>query len=187
MAERQGTEAGGVQMTRSRIASVIVVAIVVAIVVFLVARGGDDSENKRATPRAASRQDLVSLQDKLGRPLYWAGARSGAKYELTQTTGGNVYIRYLPQGTSLGDPRPGFLTVGTYPLANGYARLVAAAKKQGGKLRKREDGGIVVVTRGRPSSAYLAYPRKGFQVEVYDPDPGRAVKLALSTRIRPVR
>jgi len=174
------------QMTRSRIITVIVVALVVAIIVFLVARGGNDSDSK-ATPEVSSQKDLVELQEKLGRPVYWAGPRSGNTYELTQTKDDSIYVRYLPPGTSLGDPRPAFLTVATYPLANGYARLVAAAKKEGGKLRKRRDGGIVVVTRGRPASAYLAYPGKGFQVEVYDPDPGRAVKLALSARIRPVR
>ena len=141
MAERD--RVGGVKLTRSRIAAVIVVAVVVAVVIWLVVRGDDDSETDRATPKSASRQQLVALQNKLGRPVYWAGPRSNSSYELTQTKGGNVYVRYLPAGKSLGDPRPRYLTVVTYPLANGYARLREAARSQGGNLRRRPDGGEI--------------------------------------------
>ena len=36
------------------------------------------------------------------------------------TTSGRVYVRYLPRGAAAGDPRAGFLTVGTYPGVDAF-------------------------------------------------------------------
>jgi hypothetical protein len=38
---------------------------------------------------------LKKFASSLGRPLYWAGPQSGTRYELTQTSNGNVYLLYL--------------------------------------------------------------------------------------------
>ena len=39
--------------------------------------------------------------------------------------------------------------------------------------------------RDRPSSVYLAFPGGDVQVEVYDPSPRKARRLARSGRVRP--
>jgi hypothetical protein len=54
-------------------------------------------------------------------------------------------------------------------------------------LRKRRDGAVVLVNRKRPASVYLAFPGQRLQVEVYDPSPAQALKVALSTKVAPVR
>ena len=40
-------------------------------------------------------------------------------YELSQRSGGQVFVRYLPSGSKAGDTRP-LLTVATYPVENAY-------------------------------------------------------------------
>jgi hypothetical protein len=39
----------------------------------------------------------------------------------------------------------------------------------------------------QPTNVYLAYPDQPFQVEVFDPTPGRALDLVLDRQIRPIR
>jgi hypothetical protein len=43
-----------------------------------------------------------------------------------------------------------------------------------------------VVPSQNPRSAYIAFPRQDYQVEVYDPSPARALRLATSGRVAPV-
>jgi hypothetical protein len=119
--------------------------------------------------------------------VFWAGPQTGSKYELTETTDGSVYVRYLTGDAEVGDPSPSYLTVATYPLANGYARVVAASRREGAEARRIRGGGLAVLDSQRPSSVYLAYPRGKYQVEVYHPSPNRARDLVLSGAIEPVR
>ena len=87
---------------------------------------------------AASVGDLKALAARLGHPIYWAGPRAGYTYELTQTPSGKVYIRYLPSGTKVGDPRPRFLTVATYPFPGAYAAVAKRRRAQPGSASRME-------------------------------------------------
>src|SRR3954447_22106351 len=73
------------------------------------------ASTSRPASTAASVQQLKALAVSLGHPVYWAGTQRGVTYELTRTTDGRVYVRYLPAGVAVGDTRPNYLTVGTYP------------------------------------------------------------------------
>lgn len=85
-----------------------------------------------------------------------------------------------------GDPRSSFVTVATYPSEDGVAKLRRSARTQAGtKLGRAADGATLL---GDPSatSAYLAYPGGDAQVEVYDPEPGQALRLASAGAVREV-
>jgi hypothetical protein len=140
-----------------------------------------------AGSRAATVQQLKALAVELGHPIYWAGGEQDVTYELTRTADGSVWVRYLPLGVHIGDPRPDFLSVGTYPQKNAYAILKATAAKTGAELMTVGGGGLAFDDRKRPASVYLAYPRQALQIEVFDPRPGRAKSLVLSARIGRVR
>ena len=71
--------------------------------------------------RAVTPAELKSLATSLAQPIYWVGPEPRVTYELTQTTGGLIYVRYLPAGVEVGDRRT-FLTVGTYPVNNAFAQ-----------------------------------------------------------------
>src|SRR5262245_16302412 len=100
-----------------RIGAIVVLAIVVGVIVWLIVK--DDNKKDKSSPgpppaSAATIGTLRSLSGQLGHPVYWAGSRRSFTYELTQVNG-NVFIRYLPTGVNVGDTRPDFLTVGSYP------------------------------------------------------------------------
>jgi hypothetical protein len=151
--------------------------------------GGDNDQTKapgRAPGEAVSASKLQTLPAQVGHDFYWAGKQAGFTYEFTQTNNGNTFLRYLPAGVALNDPRPNFLTVGTYPRPGAYATLKKFSAKQGSVSRKLGGGGIAVYGQDRPSSIYVAYPGVDLEVEVYDPSPSRALRLVLSGRVQPV-
>ena len=135
-------------------------------------------------PVAASVGDLKALVLRLGHPIYWAGPKAGDTYELTQTSSGKVYIRYLPSGTKVGDPRAHFLTVATYPFPGAYAVVRKTAK--GAARIGLARGGVAVVDSSYPKSIHLAFPGVSYQAEVFDPSPSAVRKLVASGAIRPV-
>ncbi len=95
-----------------------------------------------------------------------------------------MFIRYLPPGTKVGDPRAGFLTVATYPFPGAYAAVARTAK--GAAKIGLAHGGVAVVDGAYPKSIHLAFPGVSYQVEVFDPSPSTGRKLVASGTIRPV-
>ena len=139
----------------------------------------------RAPATAATPDEIKAAATKAGHRVYWAGAEEGSTYELTQTSDARVYVRYLPAGVEVGDVRPKFLTVGTYPQADALAILRARAEKEQSETIDLEGGGLAVIDK-QPTSVYIAYPDQDLLVEVYDPDAARARELVTSARIAPV-
>jgi hypothetical protein len=165
----------------------VVLAIVVAVIVWLIVKGDDKNESSSAPPASSASIDTIrTLPGELGHDVYWAGKRAGFTYELTQVNG-NIYIRYLPPDVNVGDPRPNYLTVGTYPKARSYALLQRQARQRGNHSRPATRGGLAVWSDGRPQSVYVAYPRSDVQVEVFAPSASRARRLATSGAVKPIR
>lgn len=165
----------------------IAVLVVVGIVVWLVVRGGGEpSSVRRAPATVASIRALNVFASSVGHPIYWAGAQPRFTYELSRTKDGRIYIRYLPPGVKLGDPKANYLSVGTYPQRGAFATLQATARKQGVHTIRLAGGGLAFQDRERPTSVYLAYPRSDYQIEVYDPSPTRARAFVTSGQIKPV-
>jgi hypothetical protein len=173
---------------RVRLGAIVALAVLVGFVAWLIFKGDDKKANApaRAPAVGASYAQLQALQGQVGHEVYWAGKKAGYTYELTQTNQGNIFVRYLPAGVEIGDPRPNFLTVGTYPRRDAYASLKKISTKQGSVTRQLAGGGIAVYSEQGSASVYAAYPGKNFQVEVYDPSPTRARSLVLSGKVRPL-
>jgi hypothetical protein len=131
---------------------------------------------KAIGPVGVSQAGLTRVARELGHPIYWAGPKSGYRYEVTAETDGRVYVRYLPRGVRVGDKRAAFLIVATYP----YAGAFAALEKVGKKPVRLRGGGIAVVDRSYPESVYVAFPGVDYQVEVYDPAPRVSRRVALT-------
>ena len=136
-------------------------------------------------PVAATAADLVELEGTLGMPVYWAGQPSGGELELTRTSDDRVFVRYLADGVEIADPAPGYLTVGTYPLEGAYDLLEQAADREGAIVEDGPEGSLIVSHEDAPTSVYIGFPGQDYQVEVYDPDPDRALDLATSGQIEP--
>jgi hypothetical protein len=115
-------------------------------------------------------------------PVFWAGRRRGYVYEFQRSTNGSVYIRYLPPGVGVGDPRSAFVIVATYPYPDALQRLENGAT--GGI--PLSGGGFALVDAAHPTSVHLAFPGIQYEMEVDDPSPTTARRLAASGDIRPV-
>ena len=173
---------------RVRAGAVIAVALAIAFGAWLVLRGGggETSGPGRTVSSAASVAQIRSLPDRTGHAVYWAGPFEDHTYELTRPTDGNVYLRYLPRGVPVGDRRPDYTTIGTYPRPGALKGLRRLGQRPDAESFRLAGGGVAVYSRDRPSSVYLAFPGQDVQVEVYDPSPRKARRLARSGRVRPV-
>lgn len=171
------------------LAVLVGLGVAVFLAVWLIGRGGGSSNSNAqslpkvgAGPAAVSKSQLAALAKETTHPVYWAGARDGA-YELTRTTGGRIYIRYLPSTGKVGDRAAKYLTVGTYPQKNAFRSIQRAAKRPGAVSLKLPKGGLLVFNQQAPKSVYFGYPGAQYQVEVYDPSPAQARTLVLDGTI----
>ncbi len=152
--------------------------------------GGDDGDDTAAAPAVKTGVPTVLSEEQLrafGKaqafPVYWAGPQADRRYEVTRTSGGRVYIRYLTPNAEVGTDKPLFLTVGTYPGSNAYGALQEVGRRDGATPVKTQSGALVVVPSATARNAYFAFPQSNFQVEVFAPQKGRAKALVLDGQI----
>lgn len=167
-------------------AGVVVLVAASAAAGFLFLRGdGRSDQTVAGAPAGVSAELLASFASSHDGPVYWAGPIPARKLELTTTRTG-TFVRYLPLSASVGGSRRA-ITVATYPLRNAFATAATRSKSPQMTSRQTAGGGLVVWSRTRPTSLYVAFPGVPHLVEVYAPDADQARTLALSGRIRPVR
>lgn len=179
-----------------RLGALLALAVTTAVVAWVAAGQSDAPRSVTApaedpgrtitTPRLVSGAELGAAAAAGGAPIYWAGPRREASYELTQAPGGRTFVRYLASPAELGSPRPDFLAVATYTQRNAYAAILAAAKRPGAITIRPAGGGLAVYDRGRPTSVYLAYPGVGRQIEVYSPSAAEARRVVASGAVTSV-
>lgn len=156
----------------------------IAVAAYFVLIKDDDGSGK---PEALSAAELRDFADGLDHDVYWLGPRQGTTaYEATDTGDGRVYIRYLTRDANAGNPQPRFITVGTYQFPDALAGVRALADKSGSTKRRVSGGGLAVMSPDRPTSVYVAFPGTDYQIEVYAPDPTKALDLAVSGDLVPV-
>ena len=168
----------------------VALVVIAGVVVWSLVRDSGDGEDGAAQPRApaelATVKDLRALARGSPAPVFWAGPGLTGSYELSQTSDGRIYVRYLPPGVEAGDPRGDFLTVGTYPQADALEVVRQRGQAEGAVLRELPNGGLAVFDESAPTSVYLAYPGIPRLIEVFDPSAERARELAFSGGIVPV-
>jgi hypothetical protein len=181
---------------RPRIGAVIAVGLAIAFLVWLLFIRGDDGEESVAGqvnqapvsavgPVEATTSDLLELQEEAGHPIYWLGEMEGREVEVTRTTDGNVYVRYLDTGAAVGEEAP-FLTISTYPFVDAFGALEVVAERPGSVSERLDDGALVVRAGESATSVYVAWPDQDVQVEIFDPDPEEALRAATSGELTTV-
>jgi hypothetical protein len=166
--------------------AIILLGVAVA-AALLVAGCGGDSKKKTSTTSAVAvtPTSLRTLAVKLRQPIYWVGPAANVVYERSTGTRGRILLRYLPAGTTIGTRSP-YPTVGTYALSDAYAATQRAASSPGAVRLKVATGAIAFSTKARPLNAWITYPGSRYQIEVFDPVPGRARLLVASGRVTPI-
>src|SRR5205809_2388971 len=107
---------------RFRIGALIVIALAVGLVVWLVVRDRGGSASPPSNVTAVSPTQLRTLAGSVAHPVFWVGPKSGMTYELTRTSNGSIFVRYLPSGVKIGSKDP-YLTVATYPFPGAFPAL----------------------------------------------------------------
>jgi hypothetical protein len=181
----QAVEAGSDSQIWVRRGAVVLAALLVAAIAFFVIKGLGGGSSSSGKPQAVDASKLSDLAGGAGHPVYWAGPRSSDVYEWTELSDGRAYIRYLTPGVQAGDPRPRFLTIGTYPVGNGPRAIRKADRYPGNRTIKIAGGGTALVN-SNSRSIYLAYPASPYQIEIFDPDQSTALRLVTTGKIQPV-
>jgi hypothetical protein len=169
-----------------------VVTLAAAVLLWIVFAGSDDGDDKQTAtapdgPTIVDEADLSAEADRVGHPIYWVGEREGKQYELSESSSGRVYVRYLDEDTEPGVRSAQFLTVATYPLKNPVAGLrIAAKQSKGAVLARSRDDAFLLIDPNTPGSIRLAYPGSDQQIEVYSPNSREAIKLATDGDVQPV-
>jgi hypothetical protein len=176
-----------------RIGAVIAVALLIGFVVWLLVRGGGSGSTTESTatgpavgPVAVTQGELRSRSIDEGHPIYWAGPKENTTYELTRTSNGRIFIRYLPEGVPVGVNKADYTIVGTYPVPDATSVLEGLAKKSGEQKLSVPGGGIAVYSTSQPTNVYVAYPGSNLQIEVFDPSAERALGIVASGQVVPV-
>ena len=165
--------------------AILAVVALAALVGWLVLESrSSDSTTDDNVPVALSADGLATLAAAVPQPIYWVGPSGAGSYELTRSLD-RTYVRYLPAGVAVGDPRP-FLTVGTYTMSNAYEVMKRTFGTPGNEVVDTPKGGIAVIDESRPTSVYVAYPNTDFQIEIYSPDAAQARDFAVSDKAQPV-
>jgi hypothetical protein len=179
-----------VEDRQRRLIGAAIAATLVAVAIALAIVGGSGGEAATGLVEEPAHfvdaDQLAELEGVAGHPVYWAGEMPPDQLELRVEAEGSVYLRYLPPGTEAGDPEQSFLTVGTYPVADAVAALERSAADSETEVEAGPGEAVILPNPDSRGSVYLAYPGSDLQIEVYDPTPGRSLRLIRSGAIVPV-
>jgi hypothetical protein len=172
------------RVRRFRVAALLVIAIAVGVILWLVLRdkGGSSTPSSASNATAVSVSQIQTLATSVGHPVFWVGRKAGYTYELTRTSNGSIFIRYLPQGVQVG-AKKAYLTVATYPFPGAFAAIKAASKQSGSTPITIANNGLAEISGRDPSSVHVAYPGVDYQIEVFDPTGGVATSLVAGGKL----
>ena len=132
---------------------------------------------------ALTESELISAVKAVGGSIYWLGSAAGAKYTFNNVADDQNFIRYLPGGNGLTDTEQKYRIIATYKDATAYQTMKTAAKSDTGVSITNPDGSIVYYLKASPLHVYLAFKNLAYQIEIFDPTPGAALKLATTPGI----
>ena len=132
---------------------------------------------------ALTESELISAVKAVGGSIYWLGSAVGAKYAFNRVSEDQNFIRYLPGGSGITDTEQKYRIIATYKDATAYETMRTAAKSDTGVSSTNPDGSIVYYLKASPLHVYLAFKDLAFQIEIFDPTPGAALKLATTPGI----
>jgi hypothetical protein len=150
-------------------------------------------------PALTSADGLRELSAFVRHPVYWLGERPGTKLELTRTTEGRIFLRYLSDSAQVGNLSDRYPFVATYRYPSAFNVLLTASRRKDSVVRKLAGGGLAVQNRRGPElvavtarplpspPVFFSYPGSNYLIEVFDRSAERALGLVTSKQVRPVR
>src|SRR5712691_3613254 len=169
---------------RFRAGAVIALALAVGLILWLALRnsGGSSTTQAPANATAVSVDQIRTLATSVAHPVFWVGPKQGYTYELTRTSNGSIFIRYLPPGEKIG-AKTAYLTVATYPFPGAFEAIQTVSKQKNVTPITVAHNGVAEVSTKDPTSVHVAYPGVDYQIEVFDPTAGTATALVAAGRL----
>jgi hypothetical protein len=132
---------------------------------------------------ALTETELSTAVKSVGSSVFWIGASAGDKYAYNSLGKDQNFIRYLPGGNGVADTAENYRIIGTYGDPNAFSTLQQAAASNTGISTVNPDGSIVFYSKTTPLHVYMAFKDLPYQIEIFDPKPGVALKLATTPGI----
>jgi hypothetical protein len=135
-------------------------------------------------PQIVTRDELLAKAKSFGLATYWNGQMVGTQIELTITTQGQFYVRYLPEGVEVGS-KDKYFTVASLYDANAYINVQNLAAQPGAKWRTYQTGATAAAASATDENIYFAYDGYPILVDVFttNPDEGWALVDAGAIKI----
>lgn len=164
------------KLRRYRTSALIVIAVAAGLIIWLIARG--NGGNSKSAPVAETPAQLSQLAASVGHPVFWLGRKPGMTYEMVKSNNGFIYIRYLPTGIPVGAAGE-YLTVATYPFPGAYAAIQNVSRQSNIRPVTLSNGAAAETSApvSRSTNVHVAYPGVDYQIEVFDPTPGKAAQI----------
>ncbi len=176
--EVAASDSGGPRRPNRRLTLILVLAILAAGIFAFVSKSSSGDTEKIQGKVALSESELKDIVTSKKLTVYWVGPLEGAKYTITATTPGIVYLKYIPSGASMDDTKIFFRTIGTYSMVNAYAVTRSTGALTGNVGFTNADGYSVFYSLSRPTNIYLGIKKVGLQLEIFDPRAAQALRLA---------
>jgi hypothetical protein len=113
--------------------------------------------------------------------VYWVGPEKGFKYVLNAAVTTSISLRYVPEGSTLGDNKVAYREVGTFVSPNAFKVTQQAATLANGVGFVNVDGHAVYYDSRDPKNVYVGLKNADIQVEIFDPRPDQSLAEALMT------
>jgi hypothetical protein len=165
-------------------AAVGIAAVIVAAIVAFGLAGDSDTDGADPVARqefpaeAVGEEALTAVAAMASQNVYWIGPEDGMKYRISWRPDNGIQVDYLPEAS--GSPAP---LVGSYPVPDAFAVTQSIKQQSGDTKEELPGGGVVTMSKDRPTNVYLAFPGADYQIEIFHPEPGVALELARSGRV----
>ena len=137
--------------------------------------------------RVVEPAELREVGSELGHRIYWAGEQPGFDVAISRDRGGNVHVRYLPEGFDPEEPGGAFLDIGSYPFDRAL-QATRALVRQDDRVPLDFANGTGFQVPSRPNSVIVTFNEDPhIQVEVSHPVAGYASRMIQAGMITPVR
>jgi hypothetical protein len=126
-----------------------------------------------------SEEQLVKVARNAPNPIYWSGPIEGYKYLLKIDENGSSLVEYVAPKNSDPEQAKSFRQIATYFSKGAWEKSLVASNAAGFSSFKNSDGSLVFYSIDNSNDVFMAFPKKDFQIEIFDNRAGQALSLSV--------
>lgn len=126
-----------------------------------------------------SEEELVKVSRNAPNPVYWSGPIAGYKYLLKIDENGSSLVEYVAPRNTDAKQANSFRQIATYFSKGAWEKSLVASNAAGFSSFKNSDGSLVFYSIDNANNVFMAFPKKDFQIEIFDNRAGQALSLSV--------